>query len=127
MDGFLSNDLYLSDDLQMAENTIDQMNEILNAASKEDELLRDVSMNKKIDLEPVRDTTNSYHGFNKQLHKFDFLENFGDFGSRYKRAASFNEWELYEGRLIPGNFFENVTILHKHADLGSIIGNLNGN
>ena len=106
MDGFLSNDLYLSDDLQMAENTIDQMNEILNAASKEDELLRDVSMNKKIDLEPVRDTTNSYHGFNKQLHKFDFLENFGDFGSRYKRAASFNEWELYEGRLIPGNFLK---------------------
>ena len=106
MDGFLSNDLYLSDDLQMAENTIDQMNEILNAASKEDELLGGVSMNKKIDLEPVRDTTNSYHGFNKQLHKLDFLENFGDFGSRYKRTASFNEWELYEGRLIPGNFLK---------------------
>ena len=108
MDGFLSNDLYLSDDLQMAENTIDQMNEILNAASKEDELLEGVSMNKKIDLEPVRDTTNSYHGFNSQHHKFDFLENFG---SRYKRAASFNEWELYEGRLIPGKcFFDNVII-----------------
>ena len=105
MDGFLSNDLYLSDDLDMAENTIDQMNEILNAVAgtKGDELPGGVSKNKRIDLEPAKDTTSSYHGFNRQLHKFDFWDHFGDFrGSRDKRGASFNEWELYEGRLIPG-------------------------